>query len=799
MIATVTKGRGARGLLDYLTADRDSNGKVRPHVVDLGGTLAGRDVREMATAMGALQAERPTVTRYVFHAMLSWDAAGGDAPDLATQADMMRDHMHALGFEDFRAFSHGDHVHGIASRILPGGKVVSESDDWRRAEASCRSLEIKYGLRQIASSPNLERGDPSNPVATGLTRGELGMARREIRDAERQDREPRSDYEAMPTKPVLADAVLAARELAIKNGGSMSAFIDACHLAGVEVRLNWSAESGRVSGLSFFLTDAPDVEVSASKISRSLSWANLLKGGLSYEFSRDGESFREAAKRATSIRPDGKAGRVENPGVADGERPGRSIPPAGVHDGGLATGRGQQPGADGGLAGSAGIRVEPLGGQDDRAARPDAGGQPGDSRGAGGTHGEAGGGAERGGPESSGPGAGHIGRGDSGNADRSHDADECGPPDDSELAEGGGSGADRDGQHAAGEPPKVADASTDSDWVGPSYERVRALGGVTDARLARTMEAVSGTVAALGEASFVVGILPPRGTPPEVAVSLQTMHKTVSAKSLVGVGMVKYLRLMNARGHDIYIKPAGAEDGKRPPLVLVDDLAPSGVEAMKRDGVEPCLVVTTSRPDNVQAWVRVGRIPLPVDTLRQIARDLAERYGGDPLAAKGEQFGRLPGFTNRKPVRIAENGGQPPYACVIEAISRVARAAVALVTGATARVRQAEADREAAQQAQIRAAAARSAELAQEAVTDSVARHWRAASVRSGGDLSRADFAAACGALRDGHDPDAVRDALASITPDLATRHARPDDYLARTVSKANDAVQVDAPRTYGR
>ena len=316
------------------------------------------------------------------------------------------------------------------------------------------------------------------------------------------------------------------------------------------------------------------------------------------------------------------------------------------------------------------------------------------------------------------------------------------------------------------------------------------MAGVSDARLRLTAVAVAQAVQAIGEPFYVVGILPPRGTDPEQARMMHTLHKTYSADQLMGEPVLKYLRAMNAKGHEVYFKPASPREGMRPAVVLLDDLNPEALDRMRRDGIAPALEVTSS-PGNHQAWVRVGTAPLPVDVVRQVARDLAERYGGDALAAKGEQFGRLPGFTNRKPKRILENGGKPPFARVIEAVGKMAAKAGQVVASAIAALR-ASADRESARAAAARERALRAARDREgEQAASSVSRHMRASGTRQGAahGLSEVDFAAACGALRDGHSAEAIKDALRDLSPDLENRHSRVDDYLERTVNKAQAAV----------
>ena len=67
MIGNLIKGRGARGLLDYLLAARDHKGKLRPVVRLVGGTVAGRTPRQIAAEFDALHALRPRLGVHVLH------------------------------------------------------------------------------------------------------------------------------------------------------------------------------------------------------------------------------------------------------------------------------------------------------------------------------------------------------------------------------------------------------------------------------------------------------------------------------------------------------------------------------------------------------------------------------------------------------------------------------------------------------------------------------------------------------------------------------------------------------------
>jgi hypothetical protein len=115
---------------------------------------------------------------------------------------------------------------------------------------------------------------------------------------------------------------------------------------------------------------------------------------------------------------------------------------------------------------------------------------------------------------------------------------------------------------------------------------------------------------------------------------------------------IKWLRHENGKGAHIYIRPAGTHG-----VTLIDDLTADGIERLKADGFEPAVVVETS-PNNFQAWLNHGQIlEAPMST--RVAKELAERFGGDPSSADWRHFGRLAGFTNPKPERRLPSGMRP--------------------------------------------------------------------------------------------------------------------------------------------
>ncbi len=85
---------------------------------------------------------------------------------------------------------------------------------------------------------------------------------------------------------------------------------------------------------------------------------------------------------------------------------------------------------------------------------------------------------------------------------------------------------------------------------------------------------------------------------------------------------------------------------------------------MKRAGFAPAVVVETS-PANFQAWLKHPE-KLSKEIGTAAARALARRFGGDPGAADWRHFGRLSGFTNKKPAYRDPATGLHPFVKLIE-------------------------------------------------------------------------------------------------------------------------------------
>jgi len=326
----------------------------------------------------------------------------------------------------------------------------------------------------------------------------------------------------------------------------------------------------------------------------------------------------------------------------------------------------------------------------------------------------------------------------------------------------------------------------------PAVRRLAALSGRPPAQTDRTVEQVRAQLATFGSDVFEVQPMPHKGSPlPVERIRRWTAEKIQEPKTIA------WLRRMNTQGYDIFVRPAPPADGLAAPFAFVDDLNAEQVERMRADGV-PFAVQIESSPNCFHGWVRLANEALDRDEVTAAARVLADRYGGDLASTDWRHYGRLAGFTNRKPARRQANGSQP-WAMLRAVSAEIAPAAEDVLAEARERLQWATRAKQRAD--------------ARQHVADPVPlvhgdRHSRnatdiAAEVRSrasGADQSGSakDFAAALSLLRRGFSEEEVRAALLAASPDLVERgHRKPDAYVTKTVAKAAEVIRSTPAPTH--
>jgi hypothetical protein len=150
-----------------------------------------------------------------------------------------------------------------------------------------------------------------------------------------------------------------------------------------------------------------------------------------------------------------------------------------------------------------------------------------------------------------------------------------------------------------------------------------------------------------------------------------------TAAQLIHPATLRFLRVRNREGCDVYIQPYAERCNPGYILVDLDGSGPEVVEAMRADGLAPCVVLQTS-PGNLQAWMHVSTALLEPAVATSLGKQLAQRYGGDLASTDWRHLGRLAGFTNQKPQR-RNQCGHAPWVKVLHAQAGLAAQAAALL------------------------------------------------------------------------------------------------------------------------
>lgn len=521
---------------------------------------------------------------------------------------------------------------------------------------------------------------------------------------------------------------------AAKDCRSFTEYVERLEAVGVEVVPVAQLNGAKLSGLSYRLDG---VTMKGSDLGKGYTAAGIQKRGITYEQNRDLAAVERCRKREAH-RAFGEPDRELEAGQAP-ERGG-----LGRDAGAAGPGYGRTDGRDAPDAGR------------DRAQEPGAGREvqrPGERSGQ-----QLEGGSNRGAESSRSP-----------ESSRAADGVAALP-----AGRNGGDGY-------SGSRDRIMALAGTADHPESDHAGRAGSGRAPEARRDRSLEAIQRQVAALGVERFEVGI--------REAKTGQMMNREWSRAELEQA--VPWLKRMNAKGNDVYIRPAG-EHG----LVLVDDLTADKISSMAKDGFPSAATIETS-PGNYQAWVKLSDKPLSADVRRIAAQGLARQYGGDPNSADSRHYGRLAGFTNQKPQHARD--GRQPYVLAHDCPGKAARAAPAYLE----RIEQ-HLDRAAAQQEREKRLAA--LETAKPggygSHYDPVKEYQRQAQrlmQRYGkeADFSRLDWMIATDMAKSGRfTAQDIEKGIRECSPHVESRKAgHVEDYAKRTAEKAWNAPEVQAHR----
>ena len=256
-----------------------------------------------------------------------------------------------------------------------------------------------------------------------------------------------------------------------------------------------------------------------------------------------------------------------------------------------------------------------------------------------------------------------------------------------------------------------------------------------------------------------------------------------TAAELGRAATVRFLRVRNREGCDVYVQPYSGDQNAGYLLVDLDQAKPAVVETMRARGHDPCVVLQTS-PGHLQAWVRVSESPLPPAIATEAGKLLARTYGGDPASTDWRHLGRLAGFTNQKPARRAP-GGYAPWVKIVHAAVGLAPRAEALLQSIRpwALPQPVLASSASATGQDATAASCAAAEAI--AIYQACLQRWRICERFPQPDWSIVDLWVARYLLSLGTPPRRIQDVLRLASPQFPRRHGDPGDYLRRTLARA--------------
>lgn len=253
-----------------------------------------------------------------------------------------------------------------------------------------------------------------------------------------------------------------------------------------------------------------------------------------------------------------------------------------------------------------------------------------------------------------------------------------------------------------------------------------------------------------------------------------------SAGQLLDEANLRFLRIRNREGYDIYLHP-DAWDQNAGYLLLDLDQAQKGVlERMRENGHDPCVAIQTSS-GHLQAWVRVSAAPLEPSLATAIARRLAYLYQGDPASADWRHPGRLAGFTNQKPERRTLLG-YAPWARILHADAVLAPAGDALIAAARNSWRP-DGQKRGGLPDHFPGDTVDPEQASQ--IYRHLVRRWRIAQRFAHPDWSIVDLWVARCLLSWGWPPSRVHEILRLGSPRFPRRHGHAADYLRRTLDRA--------------
>jgi len=256
-----------------------------------------------------------------------------------------------------------------------------------------------------------------------------------------------------------------------------------------------------------------------------------------------------------------------------------------------------------------------------------------------------------------------------------------------------------------------------------------------------------------------------------------------TAAQLVHAATIRFLRIRNGEGCDVYFHPYAGDQNAGYILVDLDRAEPTVVDYMRANGHDPCVVLQTS-PGRLQAWVRLSTSPLEPPVATAAGKHLARLYGGDLASTDWRHLGRLAGFTNQKPARRTPDRYAPWVKLLHVRMGLAPRAGALLQTLTQSALPPGHPPSRLPMNSPATEPRPTSAEEAT-TIYQNCLQRWHILERFPQPDWSIVDLWVARYLLSQGKPAPEVQTILRLASPHFPRRHGDPHDYLRRTIARA--------------
>ncbi len=305
MIAVQKIGKSFMGALQYnLNKMRHPDESKR--AVLLESNFASLDTGIIRQEVEVVRSLRPALNRHVYHASLNF--AADDKLDNDKMLAIALEYLDLNGFDNnqYMVFRHHDaghpHVHLLANRIKFDGDVVSDSNNYKKAEAVLRELEVKYGLQRISTSRLIPEG--IKPFSERQVKaGHLHAAR--IRNTPPRKAPTKTELEMLERQGIISDKIMLQEKVSriLRSGHhTLPQFISECEDQGIRLLFNQQS-TGRISGITYFHNG---IKIRGQALGNRFKWSEILKQ-VNYEQSRDSAAVSATNDRTKQQYGEGEA------------------------------------------------------------------------------------------------------------------------------------------------------------------------------------------------------------------------------------------------------------------------------------------------------------------------------------------------------------------------------------------------------------------------------------------------------------------------------------------------------------